>query len=53
MDGKSVGLSFPSVYSQGLPRWRSSKESTYNSGELGLILGSRRSPGEGNSNPLQ
>ena len=31
----------------------SSKESTCNLGDLGLILGSRRSPGEGNGNPLQ
>ena len=30
-----------------------SKESTCNSGDLGLILGSGRFPGEGNSNPLQ
>ena len=29
------------------------KESACNAGELGLILGSGRSPGEGNGNPLQ
>ena len=29
------------------------KESTCNAGDLGLILGSGRSPGEGNGNPLQ
>ena len=29
------------------------KASVYNAGDLGLILGSERSPGEGNSNPLQ
>ena len=29
------------------------KESAYNAGDLGLILGSGRSPGEGNGNPLQ
>ena len=30
-----------------------SKESACNAGDLGSILGSGRSPGEGNSNPLQ
>jgi len=39
----------------GLPRWLSSKESTYNAGDTGAVgsihaLG--RSPGEGNGNPL-
>jgi len=29
------------------------KVSTYNAGDLGLIPGSRRSPGEGNGNPHQ
>ena len=29
------------------------KEFTCNAGDLGLILGSGRSPGEGNGNPLQ
>ena len=29
------------------------KESAFNSGDLGLILPSGRSPGEGNGNPLQ
>ena len=29
------------------------KEYTCNTGDLGLILGLGRSPGEGNSNPLQ
>ena len=29
------------------------KESAYNAGDLGLIPGSGRSPGEGNGNPLQ
>ena len=40
----------------GLPRWLSSKESSCNvgnAGHLGLIPGLRRSPGEGNGNPLQ
>ena len=30
-----------------------SKESIYNAGDLGLIHGLERSPGEGNGNPLQ
>ena len=29
------------------------KESAYNAGDLGLIPGSERSPGEGNGYPLQ
>ena len=29
------------------------KESAYNAGDLSLITGSERSPGEGNGNPLQ
>ena len=36
------------------PPWLlSSEESTHNTGNIGLILGSRRSPGEVNGNPLQ
>ena len=37
----------------GLPRQLSGKESTCQAGDLGLIPGSGRSPGEGNGNPLQ
>ena len=37
----------------GLPWWLSDKESTWNAGDLGLILGSGRFPGEGNGKPLQ
>ena len=36
-----------------LPKWLSSKESVCSAGDTGLIPGWRRSPGEGNSNPLQ
>ena len=36
-----------------LPWWLSGKESSCNAGDLGLILGSERSPGEGHGNPLQ
>ena len=37
----------------GLPWWLSGKESTCNAGDADLVLGSRRSPGGGNGNPLQ
>ena len=36
-----------------LHRWLSGKESACNAGDLGLIAGSGRSPGEGNGNPFQ
>ena len=35
------------------PWWLSGKETACNAGDAGLIPGSRRSPGEGNGNPLQ
>ena len=37
----------------GLPCGLDSKESACNAGDVGLIPGSGRSPGEGNGNPLQ
>ena len=37
----------------GLPWWSSGKESAYNAGEVGLVSGLGRSPGEGNDSPLQ
>ena len=37
----------------GFPGASDDKESACNAGGLGLILGSGRSPGEGNGNPLQ
>ena len=37
----------------GLPGWLSGKESAWNAGDVGSIPGLRRSPGEGNCNPLQ
>ena len=38
----------------GIPQWLSGKESAYNvGGDTGLIPGWGRSPGEGNSNPVQ
>ena len=36
-----------------LPRGLSGKESAFQAGDMGSIPGSGRSPGEGNSNPLQ
>ena len=38
---------------QGLPSGSEVKASVCNAGDLGSIPGSGRSPGEGNSNPLQ
>ena len=41
---------------RGLPRWLSSEESTYNAGntgDMGLVPGSGRSPGGRHDNPLQ
>ena len=37
----------------GLPWWLRGKESARNAGDVGSILGSGRSPGEGNGNPFQ
>ena len=37
----------------GFPRNSVGEESACNAGDTGLILGLRRSPGEGNGNPLQ
>ena len=37
----------------GLPPWLSGKESAYNAGDAGSVLGSGRSPGGGHGNPLQ
>ena len=41
------------VHFQDFPGGSDSKASVYNAGDLGLIPGSGRSPGEGNGNPLQ
>ena len=35
------------------PRWLSGKESSCQAGDVSLIPGSGRPPGEGNGNPLQ
>ena len=42
-----------SVIYQGFPGGTNGKESPANAGDVGLIPVSGRSPGEGNSNPLQ
>ena len=49
MSNLTVGILLVS----GLPRWLSGKESAYQSRDMGLILGSGRSLGEGNGNPFQ
>ena len=38
---------------EGFPAGTDSKESTFNVGDLGLVPGSGRSPGEGNDHPFQ
>ena len=43
----------PPKMPQGLPDGSGGKESACEAGDLGLIPGSGRSPGEGNGNPLQ
>ena len=40
-------------YPEGLPCSSDGQESTCNSGDLGSVAGSGRSPGEGHGNPLQ
>ena len=40
-------------FSGDFPGGSEGKESVHNAGDLGLILGSGRSPGEGNGYPLQ
>ena len=41
------------IYITSFPGGSGSKESVCNAGDLGLIPGLGRSPGKGNSNPLQ
>ena len=58
-DHKSVGHDLAAKTTAKIIQWNalpgslSGKESAYNSGDLGSIPGSERSPGEGNDNPLQ
>ena len=50
LNGKlTVGI----LLASGLPRGLNGKESAYQSRDMGMILGSGRSLGEGNGNPLQ
>ena len=42
-----------SNFTMDFPGGSDDKASAYNAGDLGLIPGSGRSPGEGNGNPLQ
>ena len=41
------------MYVKGFPGGSDGKEPACNAGDLGSILGSGRSPGEGHGNPLQ
>ena len=41
------------LFSRGIPCGSDDKESACNVGDLGLIPGLGKSPGEGNGNPLQ
>ena len=43
----------PPLWKKDFPGGSDSKESACHAGDPGLIPGSRRSPGEGNGNPLQ
>ena len=43
----------PSIYREGFPDDSDGKESACNAGDLDLIPGLGRFPGEGNGNPLQ
>ena len=58
IDGKWASFQFLPVVNKtamdgGFPGNSNSKVSAYNEGDLGLIPGLGRSPGEGNGNPLQ
>ena len=48
-----IGKTFPHIKNKGFPGGLGSKESACNTGDLGLISGWERSPGEGNGYPLQ
>ena len=41
------------VYKLGFPGGSNNKELAWNAGDLGLVPGSGRFPGEGNGSPLQ
>ena len=50
---KQLSPKQPSTVNQGFPGGSDGKESACYAGDLGSIPGLRRSPGEGNGNPLQ
>ena len=50
---KGISLNLPKGFFWGFPGAPVGKEPACNSGDSGLIPGSRRSPGEGGGNPLQ
>ena len=50
---KVLALSSTREFKRGFPHSSVGVESACNAGDLGLIPGSRRSPGKGNGNPLQ
>ena len=50
--GSNLACSVPQSRKFGLPRWLRGKEFACNAGDLGSVPGLRRSPGEGNCNPL-
>ena len=51
--GTVMSLLFNMLSRLDFPGGSDSKASAYNAGDPGLIPGLRRSPGEGNGNPLQ
>jgi len=51
--GQEEGTFPPSQLVPSVAQWLSGKESACPAGDVGLILGSGRSPGEGNGNSLQ
>ena len=50
VEGKALGFAYEF---EGFPGGSEVKASASNAGDLGSIPGLRRSPGEGNGNPLQ
>ena len=53
MEGIMLVISKYETLAMGFPGDSDGKESACNTGDLGLITGLGRSPGEGNGNPLQ
>ena len=49
----NIKIIYEGLLSVDFPGGSDGKASAYNAGDLGLIPGSGRSPGEGNGNPLQ